>query len=99
METEIEEEKPVYPNFEEEKPESRYLTQKKKQYLLASNQESIQQLIQSQMDQLTDILIQHKSEYDKLTRESKIKVQQTELLEKKNKSNTRNKCKNKKRTN
>ena len=104
METEIEEEKPVYPNFEEEKPESRYLTQKKKQYLLASNQESIQQLIQSQMDQLTDILIQHKSEYDKLTRESNIKIEISELLEKKIKalqgmdSKTKKKAKENKET-
>ena len=104
METEIEEEKPVYPNFEEEKPESRYLTQKKKQYLLASNQESIQQLIQSQMDQLTDILIQHKSEYDKLTRESNIKIEQSELLDKKIKalqgmdSKTKKKAKENKET-
>ena len=104
METEIEEEKPVYPNYEEEKPESRYLTQKKKQYLLASNQESIQQLIQSQMDQLTDILIQHKSEYDKLTRESNIKIEQSELLDKKIKalqgmdSKTKKKAKENKET-
>ena len=104
METEIEEEKPVYPNFEEEKPESRYLTQKKKQYLLASNQESIKQLIQSQMDQLTDILIQHKSEYDKLTRESNIKIEQSELLDKKIKalqgmdSKTKKKAKENKET-
>ena len=104
METEIEEEKPVYQNFEEEKPESRYLTQKKKQYLLASNQESIQQLIQSQMDQLTDILIQHKSEYDKLTRESNIKIEQSELLDKKIKalqgmdSKTKKKAKENKET-
>ena len=104
METEIEEEKPVYPNYEEEKPESRYLTQKKKQYLLASNQESIQQLIQSQMDQLTEILIQHKSEYDKLTRESNIKIEQSELLDKKIKalqgmdSKTKKKAKENKET-
>ena len=45
--------------------------------------ESIGLLIQSQVDQLTDLLIQQKSEYDKLTRESNIKKEQTELLDKK----------------
>ena len=69
METEIEEEKNIPINEEEKKGESRYLTSKKKQYLLASNQESIQQLIENQTEQLTNILIQQKSEYDKLTRE------------------------------
>ena len=63
--------------------QSKYLTQEKKRYLLASNTDSVQQLIENQINELTNILIEKKSEYDKLTRESKIKVQQTELLEKK----------------
>ncbi len=83
METEIEEEKITPINEEEKKGESRYLTSKKKQYLLASNQESIQQLIENQTEQLTNILIQHKSEYDKLTRESNQKKEASELLDKK----------------
>ena len=83
METEIEEESVNNYNYNEEQQQSRYLTQKKKQYLLASNTESIGLLIQSQIDQLTDILIQQKSELDKLTRQSHIKVEQSELLDKK----------------
>ena len=63
--------------------QSKYLTHQKKRYLLASNTDSVQQLIENQINELTNILIEKKSEYDKLTRESKIKVQQTELLEKK----------------
>ena len=62
---------------------SRYLVSKKKAYLLASNTESVNQLIQGQINDLTKILIQYKSEYDKITRESKIKINQTEILEKK----------------
>ena len=83
METEIEEEKNVSTYNEENKGGSRYLTSKKKQYLLASNQESIQQLIENQTEQLTNILIQQKSEYDKLTRESNQKKEASELLDKK----------------
>ena len=83
METEIEEEKNVSTYDEENKGGSRYLTSKKKQYLLASNQESIQQLIENQTEQLTNILIQQKSEYDKLTRESNQKKEASELLDKK----------------
>ena len=83
METEIEEEKNISTYNDENQGGSRYLTSKKKQYLLASNMESIGLLIQSQVDQLTDLLIQQKSEYDKLTRESNIKKEQTELLDKK----------------
>ena len=63
--------------------QSKYLTHQKKRYLLASNTDSVQQLIENQINELTNILIEKKSEYDKITRESKIKVQQTELLEKK----------------
>jgi len=62
---------------------ARYLISKKKVYLLASNQDSVNQLIQGQINDLTKILIQYKSEYDKITRESKIKINQTEILEKK----------------
>ena len=63
--------------------ESKYLTSQKKRYLLASNSDSVQQLIENQVNELTNILIAQKSEYDKLTRESKIKKEQTILLERK----------------
>ena len=55
----------------------------KKKYLLASNTDSIQQLIDSQKNELTKILIAQKAELDKITREAKIKVEQTAILEKK----------------
>ena len=55
----------------------------KKRYLLASNTDSIQQLIDNQKDELTKILISQKAELDKITREAKIKVEQTAILEKK----------------
>ena len=63
--------------------QSKYLTHQKKRYLLASNTDSVQQLIENQINELTNILIEKKSEYDKITREAKIKVEQTELLERK----------------
>ena len=55
----------------------------KKRYLLASNTDSIQQLIENQKNELTQILITQKAELDKITREAKIKVEQTAILEKK----------------
>ena len=55
----------------------------KKRYLLASNTDSIQQLIENQKNELTQILITQKAELDKITREAKIKVDQTAILEKK----------------
>ena len=55
----------------------------KKRYLLASNTDSIQQLIENQKNELTKILITQKAELDKITREAKIKVEQTAILEKK----------------
>ena len=67
---------------EKGKTKSRYLSSKKK-YLLASNTDSIQQLIDNQKEELTKILISQKSEYDKLLRESKKKREETEVLEKK----------------
>ena len=67
---------------EKGKTKSRYLSSKKK-YLLASNTDSIQQLMDNQKEELTKILISQKSEYDKLLRESKKKREETEVLEKK----------------
>ena len=49
--------------------EPRYLTDKKKLYLLASNQESLQSLLDNQKDELTRVLITLKSEHDQLTLE------------------------------
>ena len=54
---------------------SRYMEDTRKQYLLASNKESLQMLLDSQKEELTRVLIELKSEYDLLTRESHIKKQ------------------------
>ena len=54
---------------------SRYMQDTRKQYLLASNKESLQMLLDSQKEELTRVLIELKSEYDLLTRESNIKKQ------------------------
>ena len=63
--------------------ESRYLKNDKMVYLLASNTDSVNTLLESQVNDLTNILIGYKSEHDKLTRESNIKKEKTEELEKK----------------
>ena len=52
---------------------SRYMQDTRKKYLLASNNESLQALIEKQEGELTNVLIELKSEYDLLTRESIIK--------------------------
>ena len=54
---------------------SRYMEDSRKKYLLASNTESLQTLMEKQQDELTRVLIELKSEYDLLTRESSIKKQ------------------------
>jgi len=61
---------------------SRYMEDTRKKYLLASNNESLQTLIENQEEELTRVLIEFKSEYDLLTRESLIK---NELIEEYNK--------------
>ena len=61
---------------------SRYMEDTRKQYLLASNNESLQALIENQEEELTRVLIELKSEYDLLTSESSIKK---ELIEEYNK--------------
>jgi multidrug resistance efflux pump len=55
----------------------------RKQYLLASNTESLQTLIEKQKDELTRVLIELKSEYDLLTRETNTKKQLIEEYNKK----------------
>ena len=85
-------------DYEERKKnaQSRYMEETRKQYLLASSKESLQMLIESQKEELTHVLIELKSEYDLLTRESIIKKQLIEEYDKKikmiqeaNDSNTR----------
>ena len=71
-------------NYEERKnnPTSRYMEDTRKQYLLASNNESLMALIENQKEELTRVLIELKTEYDLLTRESIIKK---DLIEEYNK--------------
>ena len=71
-------------NYEERKNNatSRYMEDTRKQYLLASNNESLQDLMENQKEELTRVLIELKSEYDLLTRESILKK---ELIEEYNK--------------
>ena len=61
---------------------SRYMEDTRRQYLLASNNESLLTLIEKQKEELTRVLIELKTEYDLLTRESIIKK---ELIEEYNK--------------
>ena len=61
---------------------SRYMEDTRKKYLLASNNESLPALIENQEEELTRVLIELKSEYDLLTRESLIKK---ELIDEYNK--------------
>ena len=61
---------------------SRYMEDTRKQYLLASNNESLQALIENQEEELTRVLIELKSEYDLMTRELHIKK---ELIDEYNK--------------
>ena len=83
METEINKSSKIA-NYEERKNNatSRYMQDTRKQYLLASNNESLQNLIENQEEELTRVLIELKTEYDLLTRESIIKK---ELIEEYNK--------------
>ena len=62
---------------------SRYMEDSRKQYLLASNTESLQTLMERQQEELTRVLIELKSEYDLLTRETSIKKQLIEEYNKK----------------
>lgn len=64
-------------------PESRYMTSMKKRYYLASVDENVEILRKEQINKLTDILINLKSEYDALVREGIIKNKETEEICKK----------------
>ena len=72
-------------NIDEERKngESRYMTSEKKRYYLASADENIQMLINQQKEELTRVLIELKSQYDKLTKETTIKKRETDELDKK----------------
>ena len=62
---------------------SRYMEDTRKHYLLASNKESLQTLFDNQEENLTRVLIELKSEYNLLTRESEIKKKLIEEYNKK----------------
>ena len=62
---------------------SRYMEDSRRQYLLASNTESLQALTEKQQDELTRVLIELKSEYDLLTRETSTKKKLIEEYNKK----------------
>ena len=61
----------------------RYMNSTKKHYYLASVNENVQQLIKQEIDGLTTVLIDLKSQYDIISRESIEKKLQTEELTKK----------------
>jgi len=68
---------------EEKEIEPRYMTQGKKQYYLASVDENMTQLLRGEIESLTKVLIELKSQYDNLTREDNIKKRETHELAKK----------------
>ena len=63
--------------------EPRYMTSTKKHYYLASVNENVQQLIKEEIDGLTRVLIELKSQYDIIRRENIDKKNQTDELCKK----------------
>lgn len=77
--------------------EARFMTSEKKRYYLASINEDEQTLINNQKEELTTILIELKSEYDKISRENKRKNQEIEDLEKKSKMLEEQETKNQKK--
>lgn len=60
--------------------ESRYMTSTKKRYYLASVDENVQMLVKEQIEELTNVLIGLKSEYDALARETNIKNKEANEL-------------------
>ena len=62
---------------------SRYMSNDKKHYYLASVDENVQTLIKEQIESLTRVLIELKSQYDIITRETSIKDRETKELCKK----------------
>ena len=69
--------------MEEQNIEPRYMTSTKKHYYLAAVNENVQQLIKEEIDGLTRVLIELKSQYDIIRRESIDKKNQTDELCKK----------------
>ena len=69
--------------MEKEGIEPRYMNSTKKHYYLASVNENVQQLVKQEIDGLTAVLIDLKSQYDIISRESIEKKLQTEELTKK----------------
>ena len=63
--------------------EPRYMTSTKRNYYLASVDENVQQLVKEEIDGLTKVLIELKSQYDELKRENVSKKSETEELCKK----------------
>ena len=68
---------------EEKNIEPRYMTSSKRHYYLASVDENVNQLIKEEIDELTRVLIELKSQYDIIRRESINKKSQTDELCKK----------------
>ena len=62
---------------------SRYMLDTRKRYLLASNKDSLESLLQNQSEQLLKVLVDLKSEYDLIIRESTVKKQLIEEYTKK----------------
>lgn len=69
--------------FNSESVSSRYMQLNKKKYYLASVDQNVEQLKSEQVKELTDILIQLKSQYDELIRETNRKKKETDELGKK----------------
>jgi len=68
--------------YGKEPVQSRYMENSKKKYYLASADHNLNQLKDSQKQTLTELLIDLKSEYDELIRETSIKKKETEELTK-----------------
>ena len=68
---------------QEQDIEPRYMTSTKKHYYLASVNENVNQLVKEEIDELTRVLIDLKSQYDIIRRESIDKKNQTDELCKK----------------
>lgn len=64
-------------------PQSRYMSQMKKRYYLASVDENVEMLRKEQINDLTKVLIGLKSEYDNLVRESTMVKKETQNISKK----------------
>ena len=64
-------------------PQSRYMSQMKKRYYLASVDENVEMLRKEQINDLTKVVIGLKSEYDGLVRESSMIKKETQNISKK----------------